>query len=123
MGLSGSYANPYKNKLNEFELNFHPKTFNGNMTYLIGKEKGKHFGLLNGDIYEVVDGYRTRGDSKDKRVHFWLPTYQYFIAFPLRILEADKICYAGSKIENVTTYDLVLASWKTFEPQKKWINI
>lgn len=119
MNFTGAFANPYKNKYNQFEIGYEPKTVNGAMTFLNGKEKGKHFGLNNGESFEVVDGFRTRGDSDDKRTKFWLPTYQYFIEFPLRILEADKISYAGSQVYNDKEYDLVLASWSQFEPQKK----
>lgn len=119
LNFTGAFANPYKDKFNQFELAYVPGTMNGRMTFLNGKEKGKNFVLEDGETYEVVDGYRTRGDSDDKRTKFWLPTYQYFIEFPWRILEADKISYAGGQTFNEKKYDLVLASWNQFEPQRK----
>lgn len=119
LNFTGAFANPYKDKFNQFELSYAPGTMNGAMTFLNGKEKGRHYGFNNGETYEVADGYRTRGDSKDKRTKFWLPTYQYFIEFPWRILEADKISYAGEQTYNEKEYDLVLASWNQFEPQRK----
>jgi len=126
LNLKGAIANPYKSKETKFKLNYTPNTFNGKMTILSGKEKGKEFSYINGETHELKGVVFE--PKKNKRTEFWLPTYQYFIEFPMRILNADKITYAGEKEYNSTTYDLVLVSWKTFEPQKKidqylvWVN-
>ena len=72
----------------QFKLSYSPKTFNGRMEYLTGKEQGRISGLTDWKTYRVIDNETVY--EKDKRTQFWLPTYQYFIEFPLRILEADK---------------------------------
>lgn len=117
LNFSGFFANPYKDKKTQFKLDFMPKTFNGKMTYLTGKEQGRVSGMNDWKTYTITNGEEIY--IKDKRTNFWLPTYQYFIEFPLRILEADKISYAGEETYDGKLYDLVLASWKSFEPQKE----
>jgi hypothetical protein len=125
-GFSGHLANPYKNKCTSFELLLEPKTFNGQLKFTSGKELGKVYGMNNYTIYQIINQEKVL--KKNKRIKFWLPTYQYFIEFPLRILEADKIIYAGESIYNNQNYDLVMASWKTLKPQKHidqyliWVN-
>lgn len=115
-GFSGFFANPYKDKCTEFELSLIPKTFNGLMTFTSGKQKGHTAGLKDWKTYRIINNDTIY--KKDKRTQFWLPTYQYFIELPLRILEADKISYAGTKKYNNQEYNLVMATWKTFQPQK-----
>ena len=125
-GLSGQLANPYKDKCTSFELLLQPQTFNSQLKFISGKEQGKVCGMENYKTYQVVNHEKVF--KKDKRTKFWLPTYQYFIEFPLRILEADKITYAGESTYNNQNYDLVMASWQTLTPQKNidqyliWVN-
>ena len=115
-GFSGFFANPYKNKCSEFELSLIPKTFNGLMAFTSGKQKGLNVGLKDWKTFKIINNDTIY--KKDKKTEFWLPTYQYFIELPLRILEADKICYAGTKQYNNRQYNLVMATWNTFQPQK-----
>ena len=115
-GFSGTLANPFKNKCTEFELKLSPGSFNSEMTFLSGKEKGLTVGLTDWKTYRVINNQKVY--KKDKRTQFWLPTYQYFIELPLRILEADKICYAGTNQYNGEDYNLVLATWKSYRTQK-----
>lgn len=99
-GFSGKLANPYKINV----LLLKPKTFNGQLKFTSGKEEGKIYGIENNQTYELIDHHQVF--KKDKRTKFWLPTYQYFIEFPLRILEADRITYAGESSYNNNKYDL-----------------
>jgi hypothetical protein len=125
-GFSGRFANPYKNKYTSFELLLKPKTFNSQLKFTSGKEQGKTYGIENNQTYQIIN--QEKVFKKDKRTKFWLPTYQYFIEFPLRILEADKITYAGESSYDNKNYDLVMVSWQTLKPQKHidqyliWVN-
>lgn len=117
LNFSGAFANPYKNKKTKFKLDLTPRSFDSKMTYLNGKEQGRINGMTDWRTYYEEDDKIEY--KKDKRTQFWLPTYQYFIEFSMRILEADKISYAGSQTYNNKNYNLVLASWGSFAPQGK----
>ena len=86
-------------------------------------------------IYSSADGeakfINSKGEPenmKKKDIRFWLPTYQYFIELPFRIIEADAVSYLGSTRKNDMRYDRIMASWNTLKPQRKidqyilWIN-
>jgi len=117
LNFSGAFANPYKNKKTNFKLDLVPNSFNSKMTYLNGKEKDRVSGMTDWKTYSIKNDKKIY--KKDKRTQFWLPTYQYFIEFSMRILDADKISYAGIQTYNNKEYELVLASWKSYEPQRK----
>ncbi len=116
-GVEGQLANPYKDKCTTFELLLRPHINDGYMKFNTGKEKGNVYGIENQKTYEIVDQQQVF--KKNKRTEFWLQTYQYFIEFPLRITEADKITYAGEETYKNQKYNLVMASWYTLKPQKK----
>lgn len=56
--------------------------------------------------------------EENKDAYFWIPTYQYFLEFPLRIQKADAFNYAGESEINGIKCDGILASWRKTEPQK-----
>jgi len=68
------------------------------------------------------------GLKESKNMKFYIPTYQYFIEFPIRIQEATSIDYIGTKMIDGVKSEGVIASWNTVAPQKKldqyvvWMN-
>ena len=125
-GSLGERGNPFSEPKMELSMNYIPKTFNGTLEVLSGKDKGDKWGIQNWKTYEVSsEGIE---EKKNKDMIFWIPTYQYFIEFPLRIQEATAVEYLGSKQINGVEVEGVLASWNTVEPQKDidqyivWMN-
>lgn len=116
-GFLGKQGNPFKEQKMKFSLSYIPKTFNGQLEILNGKDKGKVWGIQDWQTYQKSeDGTFTSKKNKDMK--FWIPTYQYFIELPSRIQEASTIDYIGkSEVEGVNV-EGILASWNTVEPQK-----
>ncbi len=126
-GLVGSFANPYKDKKVDMLLEYSPMSFGGKMTLKNQKQLNESW------IYEDGKTLKIKADStsiykNNKKIKFWVPTYQYFIEFPFKIQEATSISYAGKAPHNNIEYDLILASWNDLKPQKEvdqyliWIN-
>ncbi len=116
-GFTGKQAHPYKEQKVEFSLNYIPKTFNGQLEILSGKQKGDLWGIQSWETYRKDDDGKISA-KKNKDMKFYLPTYQYFIEFPNRIQEATSIDYIGEKIINGIKTEGIIASWNTIEPQK-----
>lgn len=126
-GFLGKKSHPYGQANNKFQLNYIPNTYDGQMTFLNGKFKDQTWGIQSWKTYKVLNS-ETPVFKKDKDITFWLPTYQYFIEFPKRILSADAVNYAGTSTIEGELCEGVLVSWKTTAPQKNidqyliWIN-
>ena len=126
-GFFGKQSHPFKEDNIDFSLNYIPKTSDGQLEILTGKEKGKLRGIQSGETYEKKAN-KDFTVINDKDMKFWIPTYQYFIEFPNRIQEATAIKYVGPKVINGIKTEGVLASWGTVAPQKDidqyivWIN-
>lgn len=127
VGLKGWYANSFREKPVELECRFAIGRFEGEIEFLSGKKKGQVWGIMNDKTYKILpDGAHVTKDNK--HIRFWVQNIQYYLEFPLRILEADVMKYAGNREWKDQKYDLVLVSWNTAEPQKDidqiliWIN-
>jgi len=116
-GFIGNQGNPFKDKNTSLSLSYIPKTSNGQIEILSGREKGTIWGIQDNQAYIIFDDELMK--TVDEDVRFWVPTYQYFIEFPNRILEATSISYVEKDTINGATCDGVLASWNTTKPQKK----
>ena len=127
-GIKGGLAKPYPDKKNQFKLRYEFLKERGTMTFLKGKNKNQIWGYDEGVTYTRADYKSEALIKKSKKIEFWLPTYQYFIEFPLRISKADVIYHVGVKKYGLNNYDLILVSWKTPAPQRKldqyliWVN-
>jgi len=123
-GLMGSAFPEKKASMQAF---FAPNSYDGKLTFNEGKLKGKTWGIQSWQTYTQEADNQPVFD-KNKKIAFWVPTYQYFIELPARIQRADVISYAGEKSYKGKNYDLVYATWKTQAPQKDidqymiWIN-
>jgi hypothetical protein len=115
-GFIGKQGNPFKNKSTSLSLSYIPKTSNGQIEILSGRERGTIWGVQENQAYIIFDDELMT--TVDEDILFWVPTYQYFIEFPNRIQEATSISYVGKDTINGAICEGVLASWNTVKPQK-----
>jgi len=115
-GFIGSKSHAYgANKVN-MTLNYIPDSFDGRIDFTSVPLKGETWGIQSWDTYiKKGDGIINFTDNAD--ITFWLPTYQYFIEFPMRIQKATAFNYAGEKKIDGIMCEGVIASWETIEPQ------
>ncbi|WP_424001361.1 hypothetical protein [Maribacter sp. IgM3_T14_3] len=115
-GFLGRKTHSFPEQKIEFSLNYIPKTFNGQLKILSGKEKNTVWGIQSWKTYYLDE----KGNPKvkeNKNIKFYIPTYQYFIEFPSRIQEATSIDYLGAKMINGIKAEGIIASWNTVAPQ------
>ena len=126
-GFLGKRTHGFQEQKMEFSLNYIPKTFNGQLKILSGKEKGEIWGIQSWNTY-CLDEKNNPKAEENKNMKFYIPTYQYFIEFPIRIQEATSFDYLGTKMINEVKAEGIIASWNTVEPQNDldqyviWIN-
>ncbi|WP_158977310.1 hypothetical protein [Cellulophaga sp. L1A9] len=115
-GFLGERTHGFKEQKMEFSLNYIPKTFDGQLKILNGKEKSEIWGIQSGNTYRLDEKGNLKVEE-NKNMKFYIPTYQYFIEFPSRIQEATAIDYLGTKMINGAKAEGIIASWNTVEPQ------
>lgn len=116
-GLMGWYGKPFSDYNTRFELQYIPESYDGTLTQVSGPDKGEKWGIQSWQTYVPNEQGAAIFKSHSKGL-FWLPTYQYFIEFPLRIQEATALAYAGTNTINGQRCEGVIASWSTTEPQR-----
>lgn len=127
-GFLGQIAKPFPDKKNQFRLRYEKQVSRGSLFFKNGKNKGKIWGYDEGTSYTQENIRAPKVVEKNKKITFWVPTYQYFIEFPIRIMNADIIYHVGEKKYGLDNYDLILVSWKSPAPQRKldqyliWVN-
>ena len=110
-------ANPWREKKTEFSYKWLPNTDNSRMLLTSGKDKGKVYGIQNWMTYTIKDASPVF--KKKKSIWFHLPTMEYFMEFPFRIREAEFIKYAGTRLFNQTSYELLFITWDSETPNKR----
>ena len=117
-GFMGATGNPFAENKAKFRLQYLSNSYDGRLTILSGKETGSFWGLQSWQTYKG-EGEGAPQFKKHINAKFWVPTYQYFIEFPKRILKANALAYAGEKVINHIECEGVIASWNTTAPQRK----
>ena len=117
-GTLGSNSHGYAEDSVQFLLKYIPKTYDGKLEFLSGENEGLSWGIQSWKSYVSSEGNGHRF-RKDEDIIFWLPTYQYFIEFPLRIQNANSFAYAGEAEIDGTACEGIIASWNTTEPQRE----
>jgi len=126
-GFMGKQGNPFEESKTNLKLQYIPNSYDGQLTILSGEKKDLTWGIQSWKTYTLSSSQEI-DFQEDEVIYFWLPTYQYFIEFPLRIQNADAVNYAGTSTVNGVTCEGILASWNTTKPQKEvdqyliWIN-
>jgi len=116
-GIVGKFSHRFGAAKNEFSLSYIPNTYDGIMKFKNGPNNGKTWGIQSWKTYKQLSSGAPVFKSHFQ-TYFWVPTYQYFVEFPLRIQKADAFAYAGEKVINGITCVGVVASWKTTEAQR-----
>ena len=116
-GFIGKNGHPFKDNKLSAKLDYIPYSFDGQLTFKEGKLKDQTWGIQSGKTYTQSPAQALDWDT-DKDIKFWLPTYQYFTEFPLRIQNADALAYAGEHTIDGVLCQGILASWQTTDPQK-----
>jgi len=116
-GFLGKFSNPFPEEKSLFDLSYIPNTYDGRLTFVNGTNEGTSWGIQSWETYTSAQNSKPIF-AKDANITFWVPTYQYFIEFPKRILNANAFGYAGEQTINNVECEGVIASWNTIEPQR-----
>ncbi len=115
-GKLGSKSHGYGINKSSMTLNYITDTFDGRIDFNNGPHNGESWGMQCWDTYikkpDELVSFENHANAK-----FWVPTYQYFIEFPMRIQNANAFNYAGDRIINGVLCHGVMASSNTTEPQ------
>lgn len=117
-GFIGKSGNPFKSDSTYFQLDYIANSFDGRLQILHGEPKDQIWGVQSWQSYSQNPNQEVQFE-KDKDITFWVPTYQYFVEFPLRIQQASAVAYAGESIIDGKQCEGILASWNNIEPQKE----
>ena len=117
-GTIGANSHGYTEDSVRFLLKYIPKTFDGKLEFLSGENTGVAWGIQSWKSYVTAPSQNNKFVNNND-ITFWLPTYQYFIEFPLRIQNANSFAYAGEAKIDGKTCEGIIASWNTTEPQRE----
>jgi hypothetical protein len=89
-------------------------TFDSVATFL-DADQGLVWGIEGGQAWRQRDG-GAREAVDDADITFMLPTAQYFVEMPFRLLEAELFRDAGPEEIDGVVYDRVFLTWRSLEP-------
>jgi len=116
-GDLGSMSHAYSEDSVQFLLQYIPNTLDGKLQFLSGEKMGTSWGIQSWKSY-ISTPTQSHKFVDNSDIIFWIPTYQYFIEFPLRIQNANSFSYAGEAIIDGKNCEGIIASWNTTEPQR-----
>lgn len=126
-GTLGQSSHGFSEDSVRFLLKYIPNTYDGSLEFLSGQSEGTSWGIQSWKSYYSTPNQKHKFVD-DNNIIFWLPTYQYFIEFPLRIQNANAFAYAGEATINGIECEGIIASWNTTAPQREidqylvWLN-
>lgn len=130
-GMMGTMGKIWKDKNTELTFQSKIGTFDSQVTFLDGKDRGTSSGLQNWKFYDLNNDKTTFSDKdakKNRRKVFGIAAYQYFGEMIDRLRNVPIISYAGEKEFRGQQYDLVFCTWYKPEPHMEhdqymvWIN-
>lgn len=130
-GLLGKMGQIWPDMKSEMDFKYQVGTFDGQVTFLDGKQSGDMAGLQNWNYYEISKQdtlFKEKDSKKNRRKVFGVAAFQYFTEMIDRIKNAPIINYAGEGEIRGKKYDLVFCTWDTPEPHMEhdqyvvWIN-
>lgn len=98
-------------------LALRPGELDARLTFLDGDWEGTSWGISEGRTYRA-DADGAVAWEPDETVDFNLKSYRFFFFLPFLLAEAELISYAGERTLRGKTYDLVFATWGSWEPQR-----
>ena len=90
---------------------------NSRLVFLGGPDDSTVWGIQHWVTWRQSAGADTIEWADDDDIRFWLPTIQYFIETPFRLLEADVVGWAGEREIAGQPFVGVYATWGDAEPQ------
>ncbi len=130
-GILGKMAKIWPEMNAEMEFKFQVGTFDGQVQFLDGKQKGTVAGLQNWNYYEINNdniAFKDKEGRQNRKRVFGIAAFQYFTEMIDRIRNAPIISYAGEKEFRGQQYDLVFCTWEKAEAHEEhdqyiaWIN-
>ena len=130
-GLLGKMGQIWPEMKGEMDFKYQVGTFDGQVTFLDGKQSGDVAGLQNWNYYEISKEdtvFKDNDHKNNRRKVFGIAAFQYFTEMVSRIKNAPIISYAGEAEFRGNKYDLVFCTWQTPEPHMEhdqymaWIN-
>lgn len=80
-----------------------------------GRRDGQVVGIQQWCTYAVDEAGKAQLE-RDKDTWFWLPTLQYFLEAPFRLLEGEHIAYGGRITSQGRVYERVFITWGQVAP-------
>lgn len=114
----GMNINPWPGEneaLLEFQLAFN--TFDSRVKWLEGFLKSDIYGIQSWQAYHLQKDSPIN-EISNKKIEFIIPTMQYFIELPYRLMNAPIKSYMGSENWNGKNYERIFVSWESPEPNK-----
>lgn len=88
----------------------------GTIEFVGGPRAGHRWRFENGRT-SGEDETGAREEVSDADVRFWVPTIEYFLEMPFRLLEADIVAHAGTREIDGEAHDLLYVTWRNAAPQ------
>ncbi|MEM6268502.1 MAG: hypothetical protein AAF998_03650 [Bacteroidota bacterium] len=115
------FASPFPGGGAAMTLSYVPDAADAHMRVKEGKKAGLIWGLSNWYSWEQkAKSGSERKWKHNRRIKFWLPTWQYFLQLPLKIMEAPIMRHGGEREIQGKKYEILFATWNTDEPQKEY---
>ncbi len=112
-------ANPWPSSDVQATVTQTPETFDSTVTFLSGPREGWTWGIEDWKTYtESPAG--DRNDRQRNNIRFILPTVQYFVDLPFRIIEAPIVRLADPQTIDGVEYDVVYATWGSVEANREF---
>lgn len=114
-GLLGRIATAWPEPTVSLRLEQRLHTFDSRVHF----DDGSTWGISDWQTWSIgADGEHRIHDHRDAR--FILPTMQYFVEFPYRILEAPVVTEVDDAVIDGTTYSRVFATWESLKPSRQY---
>lgn len=128
-GLAGKMGKVWPNAESKLNLKYDIGSFDGQVTFLDGKNEGLTAGLQSWVYYEKEKGSKANFLKKpNEKFTFGLSAYQYFFELIERLKNAPIAIMAGEREFKGKQYDLVFVTWEKIKKHKEhdqfllWIN-
>ncbi|MEQ8928043.1 MAG: hypothetical protein RLO81_19655 [Fulvivirga sp.] len=92
-------------------------TFDSQVTWLEGELKNHTYGIQSWQLYKYEVG-NSPVKIEDDDIEFIIPTMQYFMELPVRLLNADIITYMGNEEIEGVNYHKIFATWESLYPNE-----
>lgn len=104
-------ASPWPTARMTGDMVMYPGSFDSTVQFTSGKKQGWMWGINDWQTWTIDPNGVREDDTDDGNIAFMLPTAQYFVDLPFRLLEAEHVRAIGTETVRGTPYDVVYATW------------